>query len=136
MTSQVRRTANVEAAERAGGFEFAVRDAVDDRFLGACGANNVLSEHCMCNLGYWIRTGETGRGAASAATRLVARFAIEQAHLNRVEIVVAVGNAASLRVAERAGAKREGILRDRLVARGRAHDAVMFSILESDLESP
>jgi ribosomal-protein-serine acetyltransferase len=65
----------------------------------------------------------------------VARFGFNELKLNRIEIVVAVRNTASLRVAEKVGATREGVLRSRLVAHGQIHDAVMFSLIRGDLEN-
>jgi RimJ/RimL family protein N-acetyltransferase len=47
--------------------------------------------------------------------------------LNRLEIVAAVENIPSQRVAEKAGAIREGIARSRLFLNGRFHDAAVFS---------
>jgi RimJ/RimL family protein N-acetyltransferase len=66
------------------------------------------------------------------AARLAARFAFEKVRLARVEVVVAVGNEASLKVAEKIGAHREGVLRNRIVVRGKMHDAVMFSFIPQD----
>jgi len=56
----------------------------------------------------------------------------EQLNLIRAEIVVAVGNTASLRVAEKAGARREGILRNRMVVREMVYDAVIYSLIPQD----
>jgi RimJ/RimL family protein N-acetyltransferase len=67
------------------------------------------------------------------AARLAARFAIERLDMVRVEVVVATGNEASLRVAEKLGAKREGVLRNRITVGTRIHDAVMFSVVPEDL---
>ena len=55
--------------------------------------------------------------------------------LNRIEVVVAVGNEKSLRAAAKAGAKREGILRNRLFMRDKAHDAVMHSLIPDDFKT-
>ena len=44
------------------------------------------------------------------------------------------GNAASQRVAGKLGATREGEFRNRLVVRGEAVDAVVFSLVPRDLE--
>jgi RimJ/RimL family protein N-acetyltransferase len=82
---------------------------------------------------YWVRTGDTNRGVATRAVRLLARFGFEAAALVRIEIVVPIGNAASIRVAEKAGASREGLLRSRVMLHGMLHDAVMFSLVEEDL---
>lgn len=64
---------------------------------------------------------------------LGARFGFQELKLFRIEIVVRLDNRASLRVAEKTGAVREGILRDRLLAHGKSHDAVMFSLLPGEL---
>lgn len=113
-------------------YSFVVADAASGRFLGGCGLNTFHPVHRFANLGYWIRTSATGRGAATAATRLVARFGVEALDLVRIEVVVAVDNVSSLRVAEKAGAHREGLLRNRLVCDGRIDDAVMFSFVPED----
>jgi len=51
----------------------------------------------------------------------------------RVEIVVAVENRASLRVAEKVGATREGVLRNRMPVRDEICHAVMHSLVPEDL---
>lgn len=98
-------------------------------FLGACGINQINRIHRLGNVGYWVRSSETGRGVAASAVALAARFALESTDLIRLEIVCAVGNHRSQRVAEKAGAVREGVLRDRLLLHGTPHDAAMYSIV-------
>lgn len=48
------------------------------------------------------------------------------------EIVVATGKEASERVAEKVGAVREGVLRNRYMVQGKVHDAVTFSLIPQD----
>ena len=55
--------------------------------------------------------------------------------MKRIEIVAAVGNRRSQRVAEKVGAAREGILRNRLKIGEVWHDAVMFSLVPDDLKA-
>jgi len=114
-------------------YSFVIEDAVTGKFLGGTGINEINSIHKSGNLGYWVRSTETGRGVASAATLLTAVLAFEQLHLHRVEIIAAVKNLASQRVAEKAGAMREGILRRRLLINGNHHDAIIYSLLPEDL---
>jgi len=57
------------------------------------------------------------------------QWAFGKKELHRIEIIMSVENIASQRVAEKAGAVREGILRQRLLLNGRRHDAVMFAVL-------
>jgi RimJ/RimL family protein N-acetyltransferase len=63
---------------------------------------------------------------------LAARFAFEKAKLIRAEIVIAVGNEKSKRVAEKIGAHYEGIMLNRMTVGTKIYDAHMFSLLPSD----
>ena len=101
----------------------------EGRFLGGCGLNQINRIHGFANLGYWVRTSATRHGVATEAVRQVADFAFGNTDLVRLEIVCAVGNDASQRVAERAGAVREGVLRSRLLLHGQSVDAVMYSLV-------
>ena len=80
-----------------------------------------------------MRSSAVGRGVATRATRLVARLGFAQLGLQRIEIIAAVDNLASQRVAEKAGAVREGLARKRLLVRGEPQDAFVFSLLPEDL---
>lgn len=100
--------------------------------LGGCGLTHVNRRHRFANLYYWVRSSATRQGAASAAARALAQLGFAELGLQRVEIVVDVANAASLRVAEKAGAQREGVLRSRLRSGERQSDAVMFSLVPAD----
>ena len=114
-------------------YSFAVFEREGGKFLGGVGLNFFNRVHQMANLGYWVRTSAAGRGVATDATRAVARFGFEELGLQRIEIVVAVGNLSSQRVAEKAGAAREGVLRKRLVINGEPQGAVLFSLVREDL---
>jgi RimJ/RimL family protein N-acetyltransferase len=65
---------------------------------------------------------------------LLARFAFEELKLNRVEITPAIGNKASQRVAMKAGATKEGILRNGIVVRDKIYDVIMYSLIPEDLK--
>ena len=122
---------NSENSEEA--YSFGIFDKASERFLGGVGLNFFNRVHQIANLGYWVRTSATGKGTASKATRLVAQFGLTQLGLQRIEILAAVPNIASQRVAEKAGAVREGVLRKRLLIRGVSQDAVLFSLVAEDL---
>lgn len=116
-------------------YNFGIIDAVDGGFLGGCVLNRIDRTNRFANLSYWVRSSRTRQGVASAASLLVARFGFEELGLNRIEIVVATSNVASLRVAQKLGATREGILRHRITVRDKVYDAVMFSLIAEDLET-
>ena len=109
-----------------------VIEGADGRFLGGCGLNRVDTMHRYANLGYWLRRTALRQGIATAAVRLLRDYAFARTILDRLEIIVAVQNTASQRVAERVGAVREGKLREALLLHGQRHDAVLYSLLRSD----
>jgi RimJ/RimL family protein N-acetyltransferase len=90
----------------------------------------------VAEVGYWVGSDARGRGVATAALRLVTGWAFETAPiLQRLQLRAAVENAASNRVAEKAGFTREGVIRShRFNARmGRRVDFVMWSLLREEL---
>ena len=109
-------------------FEFAIVSG-DGRYLGGCGLGPIDSINRRANLGYWVRTSATRQGVATTAVGLVRDWAWANTNLVRLEIVAAVTNLLSQRVAERAGALREGVLRRRLLVHGQSQDAVVFSFV-------
>jgi ribosomal-protein-serine acetyltransferase len=114
-------------------YNFAITDPDKLTFLGGCLLNHINHQDSLANLSYWVRGRWTGTGVATAASRLVATYGFEDLALNRIEIVIAKGNEASIRVAEKLGAKREGELRRRIRVRGDVHDAWMYSLIPGDL---
>jgi len=123
-----------KAWERSSAFQFVIFDAQSGEYLGNCGIDGINEKDRFCNLGYWVRTSRAGQGNASRAARLAARFAFETVGLARAEIVIATGNIASQRAAQKAGAHYEGLLLNRIVVRSEVYDAVMYSLTPADLE--
>ena len=118
------------------GFEMLIVDARTDRLLGGMGVNQRNKEQRVANLGYWVRQSEQGRGVATRAARLAIRFAFDTVRVERLEIVVAEGNEPSRRTAARIGGVLEGMLRKRLIVDGSSVDALMHSIIRSDIPAP
>jgi ribosomal-protein-serine acetyltransferase len=110
---------------------FSIRDS-EGTFVGGCGLNQLHPMHGSANLGYWIRSSQARRGLATAAVAKLAEFAFTETDLVRLEIVCSVDNLGSQRVAEKAGAIREGVLRDKLWGSDGPSDAVMYALLRSE----
>jgi len=110
-------------------YEFVIYDRQDGAVLGSCGLNNINRKDMVSNLGYWVRTSRTRLGAATQAACLLKEFGLKIVGFNRVEIVVAEGNAASRRVAEKAGALYEGIQRRRVRVGDKVYDAHMYAFV-------
>ncbi|MGH2755507.1 MAG: GNAT family N-acetyltransferase [Actinomycetota bacterium] len=91
---------------------------------------NVLIHSAM--LGYWLRSDLTGRGLMTEAATAVVRHAFQDAGLHRLELHVALENHASIRIAEKLGFRRRGILRDGTYAAGAWMDVYVYDLLATD----
>ncbi len=87
----------------------AVVDAPTDELLGAVAITPGRDR--TGEVGYWTAPWARGRGVAVRATRLHTGWAVDTLGLARVELLTDVRNAASQRVAEKAGFVREGVAR-------------------------
>jgi RimJ/RimL family protein N-acetyltransferase len=114
-------------------YPFFIFDRQTNRLEGGCAINELDRPRLRANLGYWVRASDHRRGIATAAARLAARFAFDELGFKRLEIVAALGNAASQRVATKLGATREGLLRNRLRVGDVQHDAYGYSLIPGDV---
>lgn len=117
--------------ERGSSHEFGIFDAESQTLVGGCGLNQFNPVNGFCNLGYWVRQSWQRQGAALAAVQALSQLAFAELQLGRVEIVVAQHNTPSLGVAERSGAVRECLARNRLKVHGTFTDAYVFALVPS-----
>jgi RimJ/RimL family protein N-acetyltransferase len=90
----------------------------------------------VAEVGYWVAAEARGRGVATTATRLAARWAFaEEPRLERLQLRADVENEPSNRVAAKAGFTREGVLRSaRHNARlDRRVDFAIWSLLRGEV---
>jgi RimJ/RimL family protein N-acetyltransferase len=115
----------------------AIISATDDTvLLGSISLMRMDWQHARGEVGYWVGAEARGAGHATRAVRLICDWGFEQLALERIELLAAIANPASQRVAERAGFTREAVLRSYLRGRDGRQDMVAFGLLVSDLESP
>ncbi|XP_019181036.1 PREDICTED: uncharacterized protein LOC109176066 [Ipomoea nil] len=92
-------------------------------------------DSCRAEIGYALASKYWGKGIATKAVKMAAASVfVEWAHLERLEAVVDVENRGSQRVLEKAGFKREAVLRKYYLLKGNPTDAVMFSLISTDPE--
>ncbi len=83
-------------------------------------------------LGFSLRRASWGKGFAGEAARLGIEFAFEQLDLRRVEADVDPRNRASVRLLERLGFAREGLLRERWEVGGQLQDSLLLGLLRRE----
>lgn len=114
-------------------YPFGIFSQHDGALLGGAGISKIDPANRSGNLGYWVAAAYRGRHIAPRAVKLAAAFAFEELGLCRLEIVALTDNRASQRVAEKVGAAREGIARNRLMFNGAPSDAVVYSLVPGDV---
>ena len=118
--------------EQGSHYEFSILSKRSSNYLGSCALGPINRQGMRANLSYWVRTSQTGQGIASQAVRLVAQWAFRALGLQRIEIVIVTTNIPSRRVALKAGATQEAILRNGLRWAEQPYDAVLFSFIPED----
>ncbi len=84
------------------------------------------------HIGYWIGEPYAGRGLMTDAVNVLARFAFDTLRLHRIEAACIPDNARSIRVLEKAGFRREGLLRSYLKINGMWQDHYLYARLADD----
>ena len=116
------------------GTDFAtlIVDTGDGALLGAVGLHGIDPVSGRCAAGYWVAPWARGRGAAARGLDLICGYAFAELEVSRIELWIEPGNLPSLRVAERAGFSREGLLRSFAVIAGERRDMLMYSRLAGE----
>lgn len=91
------------------GAPFAIVEAGTDRLLGA--VTRFGPEGHQATFGLWLAPEARGRGVGTRALRLVTDWTFATTPAIRLDAFIMVGNEASDRMVERAGFRREGVLR-------------------------
>lgn len=114
--------------------DLAAADRVSGRLVGAVGLSSIDDAHRRAELGYWSAPSERGRGVASHAARLLARWAFNELRLERLQLLVEPVNMGSVRVAEAIGARQEGLLREHSIVAGQRRDVLVYGLLPDELQ--
>ena len=100
----------------------------EGRLLGGTGLHRIEWTLRSFEIGYWRRNGCGGRGYVTEAARALSRFAFDRLGARRVEIRTDDANAASWKVAERAGFTMEALLRgDSVAATGEVRSTRVYA---------
>lgn len=105
----------------------------DNKLVGGITLGNIrrgVGQNGM--IGYWSGEPYAGKGYMTEALSLVIPFAFDQLRLHRIEAACIPHNQRSIRLLEKAGFEREGLLRSYLKINGFWQDHLLFALIESD----
>ena len=87
--------------------------------------------HRQAEIGFHFHKGHWGRGFATEAARGLLAYGFDVFHAHRIYGVADARNAASIRVMEKLGMRREALMRENTFVKGEWCDEVVYAILES-----
>ena len=107
---------------------------VDGEFAGQLTLGNI--QHgvvCSCWIGYWVYSGYSGQGVATAAVALGVDHAMIHGGIHRVEATVLESNEASRRVLAKIGFREEGRLVRNLHINGQWRDHLLVGLTTEEV---
>ena len=129
---RLRRYADDQRTDQAYAF-FVFRQADQVLLGGATIANIRRGVAQVGSLGYWMGAPHTRKGHMSAAVKALVLFAFGALRLHRLEAACIPANAASVRLLEKSGFRREGYARQYLCINGIWQDHLLYARLSDDL---
>jgi ribosomal-protein-serine acetyltransferase len=120
------------AHERWGDGEWVYAIIFSDEPVGTIGVDHYQPMFASAEIGYWLRSDLSGRGLMTEAAAAVIEYSFVELGIHRLELRAGVENHGSLRVAEKLGFKRGGILRHASKNAWAYYDVYVFDLLATD----
>jgi RimJ/RimL family protein N-acetyltransferase len=112
---------------------FVIAERPSDRPVGLTSLHQIDFKDRHASFGIMIGAkGDWGKGYGTEATALVVGYAFETLNLNRVWLHVREDHERGIRAYEKAGFRKEGVLRQQMYREGRYWDLVAMGILRED----
>jgi len=105
------------------------------RLIGTCGFHTILQDHGRADMVCLLARDQWGQGYMQEALQKLIQYGFEQLGLHRLQALIEPPNTPSLRLFERLGFEREGVLRDYYRQSGSYTDMVMMSLLNRSSRS-
>jgi ribosomal-protein-alanine N-acetyltransferase len=105
--------------------------AIEDNVVGGVGfelREDVYRKTAL--IGYWMSEDHWGKGIMTQAVKLAVNYAFAHLDIIRVQAGVLSKNPASMRVLEKAGFIKEGIMRKAVIKHGEIMDEHLYAILK------
>ncbi|GAB7126637.1 GNAT family protein [Silvimonas sp. JCM 19000] len=125
-------TFNARWCEPVPGVRWAIERRSDGLLLGTCGLGRWNRSWHSAVTGYELARDAWGNGYMAEALRAALGWGWARMELNRVEAQIHPANAASIRLVEKLGFVREGLLRQAGYWNGQYQDLVQFGLLRAE----
>ena len=103
--------------------------AADSGFIGVCDLSEIDRRHSRADVGFMVARRYWGGGYTFEAMHAVIGHAAQALRLKRLQARTHLGNVRSMRLLDRLGFKREGLLRGYVERDGERRDVVLYGLL-------
>lgn len=104
-----------------------------NQIIGECGFHTWNRKHSRAELFYLLKKDEhKQKGYMTEALVEILKYGFEQMNLNRIEALIADWNEASLKLIDKYGFVKEGVMREDYFYEGKHEDSICFSLLKRD----
>ena len=102
------------------------------KVIGNGGFHNWMPKHERSEIGYRLYESYWNKGFMSEAIEKIVEFGFHKMNLNRIEAFVSPDNFASIRLVEKMGFQKEGVLREHYKMDEKTYDSIVYGLLKSD----
>ncbi len=121
--------------EQGTGVPFFIFETAEGRLVGGISLSNIRHGVAQsASIGYWMGERYAGKGLMHDALQQVIPFAFDRLSLHRLEAACIPGNTRSMRLLEKAGFQREGLLRSYLRINGVWQDHHLYALIAGEYQ--
>ena len=104
--------------------------------IGTCGYYDWDKTARRAEIGYDLDPACWGQGIMTEALRTMLVYGFEKMELNRIQAIIDSKNTRSIKLVQRLGFKKEGVLRQNSYFNGQFRDDVIFSLMKKEWTRP
>jgi len=106
----------------------------DNQIIGTCGYHKWAKRYFRAEIGCDLSPNFWGQGIMAEALRAAIKNGFETMGLNRIDALVYVENVRSVKLLQKLGFQKEGILRDYFYLNGKFYDHHLMALIKKDWE--
>jgi len=122
-----KRFMQLNEVKRRNHFEYNYSILRDEKLVGACGLKIDQHRPYIGEAGYFVDEAYQRQGIATEAMKLLEKVCFEEFRLQRIIILIDVGNRASEKVAQKCGYEKEGVLKKVHKIGEEFHDCFLYA---------
>ncbi len=115
-----------------GGQKFNLIIQYRGQIVGLLGFHKIDRIHARAEIGYWLGEEFQGKGIMFEAIPKFLQYGFEALAVNKVELLTLTSHERNIRLVEKLGFKKEGVLREQYFMHDVFQDAVIYGMLKSD----